>query len=297
MSWYVTLFTVSQWQHPWQYLWHLSEIKRTGWAYDVNMKIIQLILIGALLGYTVGQTNNSVFKRQKCLQFEMEDHTSTAPVIYRRYYNSKLECMTSCVRHRSCNTFQFRSTDGFCELLEVSEMCMSHKVTNGTTLVRLSGCNRSSPWKVVTSDQSKLLWMEPHNVGPQRFILTTPDTRRQIARVLFNGTYVPGHVHILSGKFFASTMADKLFRCDEAFHVLTYVHPDDYLWISFASGDEVPLSAVVGGYWRDETPHYIIIEKHVLWIPGYYNGATKQIYVKKNTVRERTALHLLLENN
>ena len=62
--------------------------------------------------------------------------------------------------------------------------------------------------------------------------------------------------------FFALTMKGEIIKCREGFHVLTYAQPADYQWIKFSIGDDIPSSAVVGGYWRDGTPLYIICVKH-----------------------------------
>ena len=258
------------------------------------MVITPLTVMAALLGYVLGNTNNSVYKRKMCLQFEMEDHTSTATVIGRQYRCSKVECMTSCARHRSCNTFHFRSTDCSCELLETSVMCMSYSVTSGTTLVRLSGCNKTPPWKVITPTQRKLQWMKPRAVGSQRSIVATSTNIRQVAPVLHEGSYVPGFALVSRGRFLTLTMNGKLVICEEAFQVLTYVRPDDFSWINFAPGDAVPASAVVGGYWRDGTPLYVInVQNDVTWKPGFYNAATESIYV---LIEKILTLHLLIEN-
>ena len=256
--------------------------------------ITSYTVMGVLEGHALGSTNNAIYKRQACLQFEMEDHTSATTVIGRLYCCSKLECMTSCARHRSCNTFHFRSIDCTCELLETSEMCMSHNVTNGTTMVRLSGCNKTPPWKAITPAQRKLQWMKPHDVGPQRSILTTSTASCQIARVLHEGTYVPGFVWVSNGKFIAKTMDGKVVNCYESFHVLTFVRQDDYSWINFVPGDEVPASAVVGGYWRDGTPLYVInVRNNIVWKPGFYSAVTGRIYVRNNRI---LASVLLIEN-
>ena len=258
------------------------------------MIITPLTVVGALEGYVF--RNNSIYKRQTCLQFEMEDHTSTAIVIGRQCYCSKMECMTSCTRHRSCNTFHFRSIDCTCELLRTSEMCMSHNVTSGTIFVRLSRCKGIPPWNVITPTQRKLQWMGPHDAGSRQPVLATSTSthKRQVARVLHEGTYVPGFAYVLSGKFLAVLMNGEKVKCYEAFQVLTYIRPDDYSWINFTAGDEVPASAVVSGYWRDGTPLYVInVYNNVTWKPGFYNAATEMIYVRSKPI---LALGLLIEN-
>ena len=257
---------------------------------------IQMILTTGLVGCVAGKNKDAVHKRQMCLKYEMEDHTSTIAVIDRYYYCSKVECMASCTRHHSCNTFHFRATDCACELLNISNMCMTHNVTNGTILVGLTLCKQTPPWKVITPTQRKLQWMEPRYVGSQRFILTTLAATRQIARVLHDGTYVPGFVLISKRKFIAFTMEGRSITCSEAFQVLTYVQPHDYFWINFAPGDDVPVSAVVGGYGRDGTPLYVIIGQFSNAVkPGFYNGATEQIYVKNKKMTPVTVF-LLLES-
>ena len=262
----------------------------------VNSDIILLILVAAIVGFAAGERNGPVYKRRLCLQYEMKDHTSSALVLDRQYYCSKWECMTSCTCHLTCNTFHFRETDCTCDLLETSEMCMPYKVTKGTILVRLNGCKGMPPWEVIKPSQRKLQWMEPRDVGSQRSIITTSSAKRQVARVLHEGLFVPGYVLVFSGKFQASTMRGKGFKCGKAFQVLTYGQPDDYLWINFAPGDDVPLSAVVGGYDRDETPLYIIIGySGGSWKPAFFNAATERTYVKGEPIDPLTLI-LLLEN-
>ena len=281
------------WMDIWSYLQPACD--RPASLFNI-MIITPLTVMAALLGYVLGNTNNSVHKRRMCLQFEMEDHTSTATVIGRQYRCSKVECMTSCARHRSCNTFHFRSTDCTCELLETSEICMACNFTRGTTLVRLSGCNKTPPWKVITQTQRKLQWMRPRDVGSQLSILTTSSTTRQVARVLHERTYVPGFVLVADGRFLALTMNGEFVECEEALQVLTFARTDDYSWINFVPGDEIPASAVVGGHWRDGTSLYVInVRIRGAWKPGFYSTVTGRIYVKSNN-NQIVASELLIEN-
>ena len=141
---------------------------------------------------------------------------------------------------------------------------------------KLSGCNKTPPWKVITPTQRKLQWMKPRDVGSQRFIGATSTNIRQVARVLHEGSYVPGFALVSRGRFLTLTMNGTVVICEEAFQVLTYVRPDDFSWINFAPGDAVPASAVVGGYWRDGTPLYVInVRNDVARKPGFYNAATE----------------------
>ena len=261
-----------------------------------SINIIQFILLSALVRYVAGNIDTTVYKRRMCLQYEIEDYTSTATVIDRQYYCSKVECMTSCTHHISCNTFHFRAAYCVCELLDTSEKCMPHNVTISTTLVRLSECTGIPPWKVITPTERKLQWMEPRGVGSQGFLFADSKAKRQVARVLHEGTYLPGFVLVSRGEFYGSTLKARCIRCSEAFQVLTYVHPDDYLWIHFAPGDDIPASAVVGGYWRDGTALYVVIgqNKNVRQ-PGFYNAATEKVYVRSRAIQP-LAMELLLDN-
>ena len=202
----------------------------------------------------------------------MEDHSSTAAVIGRQYSVSKSQCMMSCARNRSCNTFDFPSIDGLCDLLETSDMCMSHTVTNGTTLVRIYGCEATPipPWMVMVPTQRKLQRMEPSAVGSQRVILRTPDGTRKVARVLLEGVYLSGYI-LGSTRNFQGKKNGSNIIWPKAIQFLTYAQPSDYLWINFTRGDEVPASAVVGGYSRDQTPLYVISAMLTSWKSGYYN--------------------------
>ena len=50
--------------------------------------------------------------------------------------------------------------------------------------------------------------------------------------------------------------------------------------MDFTVGNEVPLSAFVGGYWRNETPVYIVSAKTgSAWKPGFYSATTGRVYV------------------
>ena len=260
-----------------------------------NIDILQLILMSALFGYCIGEMNDSVDVRKRCVQFEMEDHSSTAAAIGRQYDVSKSQCLVSCARNRSCNAFNFRHIHGLCELLKISVICMSHKVTYGTTLVRLSKCEAKPkpPWKVIIPTQRKLQWMEPHVIGWQRVILTTPDPDRSIARVLHKGTYLSGYV---INDDFRGRQKDNNFKCNEAFQLLTYAQSSDYLWSNFTPGDYVPPSAVIGGYSRDKIPLYVISVKLDEWKSGYYNIDTKETYVKYKKSVKAEQFRLLLEN-
>ena len=95
---------------------------------------MKLVVMCALLWYAFGQSSGYVYKRKMCLQYEMKDHSSVSTVMSRRYLFAKMQCMASCMRHNSFNTFNFWSVDGTCELLETSEICLAWNVSQDTTL-------------------------------------------------------------------------------------------------------------------------------------------------------------------
>ena len=251
----------------------------------------------AVLGYAFGKSSDIIYKRKMCIQFEIKDHASTSAVMSRQYLFSKTQCMTSCTRHLSCNAFNFSTINGTCVLLEISEICLPSNVSKDITLVKLTECQKISPWEVITPAERKLQWMEPGAVGSRHIITVSGnEILRQVARALYGGTYLPGFVKYET--FFASTMEDTVIRCSQSFQVLTYEQLDDYLWMNFTLGEEVPPSAVVGGYWRDETPLYVIsVKVGPAWKPGFYTAVNKRIYFRDNSRNSKQrALILLLEN-
>ena len=269
----------------------------------MNVNIVQLTVVTAFAAKVFAETNSPVYKRRMCLQFEMKDHSKPASVIGQRYYRSKAECITSCTRHRSCSAFNFRSLDGSCGLLETSpEMCMSHNVTKGSTLVKMTACNKMHPWKVIKPTPKKLRWMEPHDVGFRQMITVSTKSAsgnsRHVAHALHEGVYLPGFVNARQGRFHGLTMENDIIECNEAFRVLTYAHPNDYMWINFTIGDGVPPSAVVGGYWRDGKPLYVISAPSPtgIWKSGFYDAVATHIYVK-SLVDKYKLLALLVEND
>ena len=163
-------------------------------------------------------------------------------------------------------------------------------------LIKLSECQKTAPWKVITPAWRKLQWMEPAAVGSRSIIAVRSGTKRKVARVLHEGMYLPGFIK--DGTFFASTMEDKMIKCSESFQFLTYQQLDDYMWMDFTVGNEVPLSAFVGGYWRDETPVYIVSAKTgSAWKSGFYSATTGRVYVyvkdSNVQIRQQWALKLL----
>ena len=258
---------------------------------------MRLLMNCVLLRYAFGKSSDIIYKRKICIQFEIKHHTSTSAVIGRQYHCSKMQCMASCTRRISCNAFNFWTVNGACELLEISEICLPWSVSKDTTLVKLTECQKTSPWEVITPAERKLQWMEPGVVGSRHIITVTGiGIQRQVARALHGGTYLPGFVK--DETFFALTMEDAVIRCSQSFQVLTYEQLDDYLWMNLTLGEESPLSAVVGGYWRDETPLYIIsVKVGPAWKPGFYNAVNKRIYFRDNSInRKLRALTLLLQN-
>ena len=136
--------------------------------------------------------------------------------------------------------------------------------------------------------------MEPRAVGSQRVILRTPDGTRKVAHVLHEATYLSGYILGSTSNFQVKKNGSNII-CLEAMQVLTYAQPSDYLLINFTHGDEVPASAVVGGYSRDQTPLYVISAMLTAWKSGYYNTDTKQIYMKDIKSGIPAGLQLLLE--
>ena len=164
------------------------------WSVMVGIsRTMTFTMMCSLLGYAFGKSSDIIYKTKVCSQFEIKDHASTSAIMSRQYHYSKTQCMTSCTRHLSCSAFNFWTINGTCEPLEIWEICLPSNVSKDITLVKLTECQKISPWEVITPAERKLQWMEPGAVGSRHIITVSGnEILRQVARALHGGTYLPG---------------------------------------------------------------------------------------------------------
>ena len=254
---------------------------------------LYLLSIYLLLDPTYCFARKAMFKRKLCVQFQIENYTSDAPRIASIDKSTKWQCMGSCVRQPSCSAFHFRSADASCELLTTLS-CMKQNVTNGTTYVRLTACSGKQPWGMTTPTQGKLKWLQPGEISSRKVFQIT--NSRQVARVLYEGTYLPGYFLNKKDEFQSSDFNGKTIKCTTGIEIMTYSNEIEWAWVAFTPGETVPSSAVVGGFWQDGSPLYIVNIKLTEWKSGFYSAITGQYYTKFGGSDEASDLLMLIEN-
>ena len=147
---------------------------------------------------------------------------------------------------------------------------------------------------MITPTQGKLKWLEPGEVGSRKVFQIT-DTR-QVARVLYQGTYLPGYFLNKKDEYQGSCMDGKWIICKAGVQVLTYDKEMDYSWVNFTIGEEVPSTAVVGGFWQDGSPLYIVQMNLREWKSGFYSAITGRYYTKSDGKVPSSGVLMLLEN-
>lgn len=69
--------------------------------------------------------------------------------------------------------------------------------------------------------------------------------------------------------------------------MLSFPNQSSYTWVAFQLGDPVPERAVIGGYWPDSSPLYVV--KHFDDHVGYYNPRDRQTHFLFYVVQHFTA--------
>ena len=244
-----------------------------------------------------------VIKTKTCVEFQAINYSLNVSILGQRHGIMREECMTSCIRSKvSCGAINFRMIDGACEFLPY-QTCMSPQETvetDGTNVVQLGQCDGVPPGiGLLTSTEHRLKWLTSSEIGARSVFVMGAD--RKVARVIYKGMYLPGFT-TRKGAFKAYDGKRNLITCTNAIQYLTYSNTADYVWIHFTVGNQVPVKAIIGGYWPNGSPLYIVKTVPGGGVPekcGYYNPTTQQSYIQQAGVENGPGpqeLEMLLEN-
>ena len=246
-----------------------------------------------LLKYICADT---VVKRRLCVDAVVDNYHSEAPVLDTYFMITQNRCFMLCMRLKECQAHQFRHDDGLCELLPTTEYCLPQNVTYGMTCIELNTCGQYPPrqaflprtdgwhWVSTTSDLSDALTVGEFGVV------------RYVSRVFERGLYLPGWWR-----------ADSFgFRTVRPYHVSVVCSSSDkpgeflnfpaggYQWSSFTIGDTVPLDAVMGGYWMDLSPLYIVKKNFGdNTCSGYFSTAMERAFIECNGIQSPSIMEIL----
>ena len=242
-------------------------------------------------------------KTKACVEFQLINYSVNVPLLGQRHGITRQECMTSCIRSNvSCGAINFRSINGACEFLPY-QTCMSLQETvetGGTNVVQLGRCDGVSPGiGLLTPPEHRLRWLTLSEKGSRDVI--DLGSGRSVARVIYKGMYLPGFTN-KKGIFKAVDMKRNSITCSNEVQYLTIAAPTDYSWVKFTTNNSVPADAVIGGYWWDGAPLYVLGAStggFRALKSGFYNPATQKAYVQQaggQNAPEPQNLEILLEN-
>ena len=246
---------------------------------------LYMVLV-SLLSTIINVVADDLMKKSRlCIEYEIDNYNSPALRCKTLYGMTKGECFMECARQQSrscpCIAFQLHSRDGVCELLN-NPNCMTENETPGVTFVGLSTCRFIPPWQPTTSPNQSLHWRwvtDPPTMEGTISFQSLLGGVRYVTRGLHKGLYLPGHCR--SGLFRTWGPSDEVIKCWSNIQFLIFEDPSFYRWEIFRKGDPMPSTAIIGGYWRDGSPLYIVkvtAGPHNAIHPLYYNADTLQVY-------------------
>ena len=244
-----------------------------------------MVLISLLSTFIYVIAEDAMKKSRLCIEYEISNYNSPAPWCKTIGGMTKGDCFIECTRQQSrscpCTAFQLHSRDGLCELLK-NPNCMTENETPGITFVGLSTCQFIPPWQAIAAPNQSLHWRwvtDPPTMEATISFRSPLGGVRYVTRGLNKGLYLPGWGR--PGLFHAWGPSDENIKCRSNIQFLILKDPSFYRWEIFYKGDPIPSTAIIGGYWRDGSPLYIVKVTHGphdAIYPLYYNAKALQAY-------------------
>ena len=249
------------------------------------VKTCPLLVLVSLLSIVIfGATEDVVTKSRLCIQYEINNFNSSARRCKTLNGMTKADCFMECVRHQNkscpCRAFQLHSHNGLCELLH-NLVCMTENETPGITFVGLSKCQLIPSWQSFASANQSGIWRwvrDPPTMEGTISFESPLGGVRYVTRSFHKGLYIPGWYKF----FFASWgPSNSMFYCTYNIQFLIFEDPSHYRWEIFHVGDPIPSAAIIGGYWRNGSPLYmvkVILGPYDAIYPLFYNTEALRVY-------------------
>ena len=258
--------------------------------------VVQIYHISILTIYVLGShATISMKKRRLCVDVVVDNYRSDAPVLGVHTGVKQNQCLSQCVRNIQCNAFHFRIDGGTCEHLSKRLYCMPQNLNSGTVYVELDKCEQYPPRRAFLPPEGNWHWRSnTQNLVDGVHI----GTNKYVSRVFERGVYLPGWWSRNTGVFRVARPYDSSKAiCGIRNHdELLVLPPDTYWWSDFVVGSPVPVGAVIGGYWMDLSPLYIVKYKEA-GIPcaGYNSVRTTKSSIYCFGVKHPNETKILVE--
>ena len=224
----------------------------------------------------------------------VDNYRSDAIVLGAHVGVTQNQCLSQCVRNALCNAFNFQIDGGTCELLSSRLYCMSHKPTNGTMYVELNKCEQYFPRRAFLPPEGNWHWVS----NTRKMVDAVPiNAVKYVSRVFERGMYLPGWWIKTTGFRVARPYDSSRTLCGKRNHgELLVFPPGTYRWSDFVAGSPVPVGAVIGGYWIDRSPLYIVMYKeNGSACAGYYNAHTMKSSIACFGVKHPKEMKILVQ--
>ena len=232
-----------------------------------------------LVGYIYAGTAN---KRRLCVDAVVDNYQSEAPVFRTHLMVTQNRCFVLCMQLRGCQAFQFQPDYGRCELLPTTKYCLPQNITYGIIYMELNTCGQYPPRRAFLPSTYNWRWASTTSDLSDALAMIHGSQVRYVSRVFERGIYLPGWWRPDSFGFRAVRPYHDSVDCggnDKPGEFLI-LPSGSYKWSSFTVGDTVPPDAVMGGYWMDLSPLYIVKKTFsAATCSGYFSTAMAKAYI------------------
>ena len=203
---------------------------------------------------------DTTVKRRLCVDAVVVDYRSEARVLDTHFMVTQSRCFLLCMRLADCQAFQFQHDGGRCELLPAPKYCLPQNITPGMTYTELNTCGQYPPRSACRPPTENWRWVSSGSNLSDAVTILHWGVVGYVSRVFDRGIYLPGWWKPDNFGFRAIRPYRWSVGCggnDKPGEFLI-LPTGGYQWSSFSAGDKLPSDAIVGGYWMDLSPLYIV---------------------------------------
>ena len=243
--------------------------------------------------------DSAVKKARRCVEYEILNYRRHELFLQQHVSLSRDHCMFKCARHPSCAAINVRINGTGCELLQTASTCQVTNYVQGWVLISFPICDGVPPWLTIRPADSGWQWITADDPFNEEGLIYTIDwvAHRFVSRVLYRGLYLPGWWRNDAERFrtidpFTNTMV----KCVSNGQFISFTGATNYTWVDFTSGDDVPDSAIIGGFGYDATPLYVVQKEFPgsILIIGYYNPMLRASYMAYSGLQQSANVAMLL---
>ena len=256
----------------------------------------QLYIMNILMFQIFGSSNAIVIKKRRlCVDVEVDNYRSDDRILSTHTIPTKHMCMVRCMRDANCHAFHFLYQDSLCELLPFPSRCRAQNTSDGTLYIELNICGVYPPRKAFLLPVGTWQWVSNVTDLTDAVPMVSVDRTRYVSRMFERGVYLPGWWTGDRCGFRAVRPYSNSRCCMERPGELLVFPGGGFRWLPFTAGNPVPPNALMGGYWMDVSPLYVIkITAGIYMCAGYYSVSVGQAFVDCNGYYNPVTMDILV---